>query len=130
MSKSIVCNRCGEKNLRWTQTKAGKWFLTPSEGVVITGENGRGIKTLYLGHRCKSPEELEIEAGFQPAANQAHKLEAEAAVIKTQIDQLLEGEEEVSDETMKKVNALFDQSLVLANEIKALQDKYNKGWKF
>lgn len=61
MSKNVTCKRCGQKNLEWAQTKAGKWYLTPIEGKKIYGENGRHIKTLALAHKCPSAEDLRNE---------------------------------------------------------------------
>lgn len=56
MTKPVTCKRCGEANLKWAQTKAGKWYLTPMDPTYIRGEHGRAIKTLNLAHQCAKPE--------------------------------------------------------------------------
>ena len=101
--------------------------MTPVESTVVTGENGRVIKSLQLAHRCKSQEELEIEAGFQEAADLAHKLEAERDALKAQIYQ---SDGDNSEQAIISVRELIDQMVAKVAEIKALQDKYNQGWKF
>ena len=50
--KSVTCKRCGRNDLRWKQSKAGKWYLTYDEGVAIGGESGRHIKTIHPAHEC------------------------------------------------------------------------------
>lgn len=50
--KTNTCKRCGRNDLRWKQSKAGKWYLTYDEGVGIGGESGRIIKTIYPMHEC------------------------------------------------------------------------------
>ena len=62
MSKTVTCKRCGKGSLRWAQTKAGKWYLTPIEGHKVHGDDGRHIKTLALAHRCPTPEQVRNEA--------------------------------------------------------------------
>lgn len=52
MAKTVTCNKCGRNDLQWKQSKAGKWYLTYAEGVGITGESGRSIKTIYPMHEC------------------------------------------------------------------------------
>ena len=52
MAKSVTCKRCGRNDLQWKQSKAGKWYLTYDEGVGISGESGRNIKTVYPAHEC------------------------------------------------------------------------------
>ena len=51
--KPVTCKRCGASDLKWAQSKAGKWYLTPIEGMKIRGETGRIIKTIAVGHRCE-----------------------------------------------------------------------------
>lgn len=57
--ESITCRKCGEGGLKWAQTKAGKWYLTPAEGKKVYGDGDRHIKTLALAHRCKTEQERE-----------------------------------------------------------------------
>jgi hypothetical protein len=52
MSKSVTCKKCGRNDLAWKQSKAGKWYLTYNEGVEISGETGRHIKTIHPAHEC------------------------------------------------------------------------------
>jgi hypothetical protein len=52
MSKSVTCKRCGRNDLQWRESKAGKWYLTYDEGVAISGESGRQIKTIHPMHEC------------------------------------------------------------------------------
>lgn len=52
MAKSVICKRCGRNDLAWRQSKAGKWYLTYDEGVEISGETGRHIKTIHPAHEC------------------------------------------------------------------------------
>jgi len=52
MAKSVTCKRCGRNDLAWRQSKAGKWYLTYNEGVEISGETGRHIKTIHPAHEC------------------------------------------------------------------------------
>tara|TARA_R110000822_G_scaffold121075_1_gene254773 strand:- start:754 stop:1065 length:312 start_codon:yes stop_codon:yes gene_type:complete len=51
-NKTNTCKKCGRNDLRWKQSKAGKWYLTYDEGVAIGGESGRIIKTIYPMHEC------------------------------------------------------------------------------
>ena len=51
-NKTNTCKKCGRNDLRWKQSKAGKWYLTYDEGVAIGGESGRIIKTIYPMHKC------------------------------------------------------------------------------
>ena len=60
-TKVVTCNRCGESNLRWAQSKKGNWYLTPIEGARVYGENGNVIKTIAVAHRCRSAEEVAHE---------------------------------------------------------------------
>jgi hypothetical protein len=52
MAKSVTCKKCGRNDLQWKQSKAGKWYLTYNDGVGISGESGRNIKTVYPMHEC------------------------------------------------------------------------------
>lgn len=52
MAKSVTCKKCGRNDLQWKQSKAGKWYLTYNEGVGISGDSGRNIKTVYPMHEC------------------------------------------------------------------------------
>ena len=52
MATSVTCKKCGRNNLQWKQSKAGKWYLTYNEGVGISGDSGRNIKTVYPMHEC------------------------------------------------------------------------------
>jgi hypothetical protein len=52
MATSVTCKKCGRNDLQWKQSKAGKWYLTYDEGVGISGESGRNIKTVYPMHEC------------------------------------------------------------------------------
>ncbi len=52
MATSVTCKKCGRNDLQWKQSKAGKWYLTYDEGVGISGESGRNIKTIYPMHEC------------------------------------------------------------------------------
>jgi hypothetical protein len=52
MATSVTCKKCGRNDLQWKQSKAGKWYLTYDEGVGISGESGRSIKTIYPMHEC------------------------------------------------------------------------------
>ena len=70
-NKIITCNRCGQGNLVWATSKAGKYYLTDAEATAISGENGKTIKTLKLGHRCPTPEEVAVASGFDDACKRA-----------------------------------------------------------
>lgn len=52
MAKSVTCKKCGRNDLQWKQSKAGKWYLTYNDGVGISGESGRNIKTVFPMHEC------------------------------------------------------------------------------
>ena len=52
MATSVTCKKCGRNDLQWKQSKAGKWYLTYNEGVGISGDSGRNIKTVYPMHEC------------------------------------------------------------------------------
>jgi len=52
MKKVVTCKRCGRNDLQWRQSKAGKWYLTYDEGVGISGDSGRQIKTIHPAHEC------------------------------------------------------------------------------
>ena len=56
-----TCAKCGQGNLTWKQTAAGKWYLTDIEGTSIVGENGNTIKVLRLAHKCKTQEQKDVE---------------------------------------------------------------------
>jgi len=73
-TKIINCNRCGQGNLVWATSKAGKYYLTDAEPTGIRNANGKLIKTLQLAHQCKSPEELAIASGFDEACQRAQTI--------------------------------------------------------
>jgi hypothetical protein len=59
--KPITCKKCGCPDLKWAQSNAGKWYLTPMEGAHIKNDNGRVIKTIKIAHRCDLYEEQKAE---------------------------------------------------------------------
>jgi len=72
MNKSVVCKRCGEGGLFWSQTNAGKWYLGNPQYHAF--EDGKTVITHFSGHNCKpTPEQ---EAKFQ-AEQQAKREQAE-----------------------------------------------------
>lgn len=59
--KPITCKKCGCPDLKWAQSNAGKWYLTPMEGAHIKNENGWVMKTIKIAHRCDLYEEQKAE---------------------------------------------------------------------
>jgi hypothetical protein len=49
-----TCNRCGQENLRWSQSKAGKWYLSDPQ-TISTKTYGKYI-TIPFGHKCPEIE--------------------------------------------------------------------------
>jgi hypothetical protein len=45
MAKLVTCNRCGEQDLFWTQTKTGKFYLAETATYKPGGS--------FIGHKCQ-----------------------------------------------------------------------------
>jgi len=129
MNKSVVCKRCGEGGLFWSQTNAGKWYLGNPQYHAF--EDGKTVITHFSGHNCKpTPEqEAKFQAEQQAKREQAEQEQAELdAKIKAQeeADAKLSylGEQgqkvEVAGQVVKKVwiDTAYGQSclIVVRNE--------------
>jgi hypothetical protein len=99
MAKSVTCKKCGRNDLQWKQSKAGKWYLTYNDGVGISGESGRNIKTVYPMHEC---------------------LVREGALTERRASLILSGIITTTDEEMAEALAMHEA------EMQAYEAKYSK----
>jgi hypothetical protein len=99
MAKSVTCKKCGRNDLQWKQSKAGKWYLTYNDGVGISGESGRNIKTVYPMHEC---------------------LVREGALTERRASLILSGIITTTDEEMAEALAMHEA------EMQAYEAKYGK----
>lgn len=130
MNESVVCKRCGEGGLFWSETKAGKWYL--GEPRYHNFEDGNSVITHFAGHRCNpTPEQeakfqAEQEAKKKIARKEQAELDAwkkaqEEADAKIQPIRKEQGEKvEVGGDIVKKVwiDTAYGQSclIVVRNE--------------
>jgi len=87
--KPITCKKCGCPDLKWAQSNAGKWYLTPMEGAHIKNEKGWVMKTIKIAHRCDLYE-----------AQKAEDAHMEAVIIEDQASAIIDRwmDEEATDE--------------------------------
>jgi hypothetical protein len=119
--KIINCKRCGQGNLVWATSKAGKYYLTDAEATGIRNANGKLIKTLQLAHQCKTPEEIAVEAGFDEACQRAQVILQALEDSWQQISVLVEQPEIDGD----ALDALTEARKPLQAELDKLKELHN-----
>lgn len=94
MNKSVNCKKCGQTDLVWAKSKAGKFYLAQPDYVSF-GEHQH--KLIPFAHKCvtvsnlpKSYNEIEI----------------------TQLQKLIDNAQKVIDSTDTTVNAELKESFV------------------
>lgn len=53
VKKLATCKRCGNQQVAWYQTKAGKWMLC--EALVVAGSH-EVIAQIFQPHKCSSSQ--------------------------------------------------------------------------
>lgn len=119
--KIINCKRCGQGNLVWATSKAGKYYLTDAEPTGIRNANGKLIKTLKLAHQCKTPEEIAVASGFDDACKRAQVILQALEDSWQQISVLVEQPEIDRD----VVDALMEAREPLQAELDKLKELHN-----